>query len=111
MLPRVPESFRPPNDLPFSSGTASSPPQPLVSRRQARRARLHARDYDPLVSKGRDNFESSADGREISLQSGNLAIVETFPALKPGDVGLVHLRHTGDIHLGLSCRLAESSQR
>jgi len=72
---------------------------------------VHTRDNDPLVAKGRDNFESSADGGKISLQSGNLAIVETFPALKPGDVGLVHLRHTGDINLRLSGRLAESSQR
>jgi hypothetical protein len=72
---------------------------------------VHTRDNYLLLAKGRDNFESSADGRKISLQSGNLAIVETFPALKPRDVGLVHLRYTGDINLRLSCRLAESSQR
>jgi len=71
---------------------------------------VHTRDNDLLVSKGRDNFQSSTDGRKISLQSGDLAIVEALPTLKPGDVGLVHLRHTGDINLRLSCRLAKSSE-
>ena len=64
-----------------------------------------------FVSKSRDKFQPSADGRKISLQSGNLAIVETLPAIEPGDVRLVHLRHAGDINLRLSCRLAESWQR
>jgi hypothetical protein len=72
---------------------------------------VHTRDNDPLVAKDRDNFESSADGRKISPQGGNLTIVETLTALEPGDVRLVHLRHTGDINLRFSCRLAESSQR
>ena len=72
---------------------------------------MYARDNDLFVSKGRDKFQASADGRKISLQSGNLAIVETLPALEPRDVRLVHLRNTGDINLRLSCRLAEGSQR
>jgi hypothetical protein len=102
---------------PFSGGAASarcngfSRRQARLSRRQARRARLHARDNDPFVSKGRDKLQPSADGREISLQGGNLAIVETLPALEPRDVRLVHLRQTGDINLRLSCCLAEGSQR
>ena len=70
---------------------------------------MYARDNDLLVSKGRDKFQPSADGREISLQGGNLAIVETLPTLEPGDVRLVHLGHAGNINLRFSCRLAESS--
>jgi hypothetical protein len=68
------------------SQTASERPNPLQRS-------------DLLVSKGCDNFQSSSDGRKISLESGNLAIVETFPALKSGDVGLIHLRRAGDINM------------
>ena len=70
---------------------------------------MHAHDNYLLVSEGRDKFQPSADGRKISLQSGDLAIVETLPTLEPGDVRLVHLGRAGDINLRFSCRLAESS--
>jgi hypothetical protein len=66
---------------------------------------VHTSDNDLLVSKGRHKLQPSADGRNISLQGGNLAIVETLPTLKPGDVGLVHLRHTGDNRKSAKLRL------
>jgi hypothetical protein len=72
---------------------------------------LHARDYDLLVSKRRDKFQLPSNGREISLQGGNLAIVEALPALEPRYVRLIHLSQAGDINLRLPCCLTQGSQR